>query len=148
MDIYEIRRNNLRAIVDALAEGKQARMAEKLARPANLISRYLKTKNIGDDFARLVEEAYGLQLGCMDTPFEVPAPGELVVLYGVPVTKESVDIAHEIDKLPPELQSQVAQLVHTMVKHHKLAQRFKKPAIEHDPPPPPTQQNARELTQS
>jgi len=142
MDIYEIRRNNLRVLVEALGEGKQARVAEKLERPANLVSRYLKTKKIGDDMARHIEAVYELQPGCMDRPFEAPAAGETIILYGIPVTKDSVDVAHEIDKLPKEMREQVASLVHSMVKHHKLAQRMRKPPLESGgggfiPPPPP-----------
>lgn len=150
MDIYEIRRNNLRVLIEALGDGKQARVAEKLERPANLVSRYLKTKKIGDDMARHIEAVYELQPGCMDTPFEAPAAGETIILYGIPVTKDSVDVAHEIDKLPKEMREQVASLVHSMVKHHKLAQRMRKPPLQSegagDTPPPHSQQSLNELT--
>jgi hypothetical protein len=137
MDIYEIRRNNLRVIVEAISDGKQARLAERLERPANLISRYLKTKKIGDDFARHVESRCDLHPGSMDRPFDAPAPGETVILYGMPVSKESVDVAYEIDKLPPEMRDQVAQLVHSMVKHQKLGQRMKRLTVDESTPPPP-----------
>ena len=146
MDIYEIRRNNLLVIVEALAEGKQVRLAEKLERPANLISRYLKTKKMGDEFARHVEICCGLHPGSMDRPFDAPAPGETVILYGMPVSKESVDVAYEIDKLPPEMRDQVAQLVHSMVKHQKLNQRIKRLTV--DEPTPPSQKTSSELTDS
>lgn len=137
MDIYAIRRNNLRVIVEALTEGKQARLAERLGRAPNLVSRYLKNKKIGDDFARHVEETFELQPGSLDVPFTVPEDGERIMLYGVPVTKESVDVAHELDKLPPEMRAQVAQLVHTMVKHQKLKERQRPAAVTDSVTPPP-----------
>ena len=148
MDIYEIRRNNLRVLVEALGDGKQARVAEKLERPANLVSRYLKTKKIGDEMARHIEAVYELQPGCMDSPFEAPAAGETIILYGIPVTKDSVDVAHEIDKLPREMREQVASLVYSMVKHHKLAQRMRKPPLQSEGAgdTPPSQQSLNELT--
>lgn len=65
-DIYDIRRANLRGLLKAKAQGKQATLALRLDVPPNLVSRWLSGKHIGDDVARGVEEVFGLPYGAMD----------------------------------------------------------------------------------
>jgi hypothetical protein len=70
MDLNEIRRRNLRALMDRTygrnARGAQSRMAEALGKPQNYLSRCLYepekkgAKNIGEDFAREIERAFKL----------------------------------------------------------------------------------------
>lgn len=67
MEISDIRRENLRSLMKQHFEGKQARLADALGKSANYISRCLSTsmpassrKNIGEDFAREIEQALGL----------------------------------------------------------------------------------------
>lgn len=67
MEISDIRRENLRSLMKQRFEGKQARLADALGKSANYISRCLSTsmpaasrKNIGEDFAREIEQALGL----------------------------------------------------------------------------------------
>ncbi|MCR0998684.1 helix-turn-helix domain-containing protein [Serratia rubidaea] len=61
--INDIRRENLRDIINTYFDGKQVRLAEKLENNANLISRWLKPadhkdhKSIGDSVARKLEAA-------------------------------------------------------------------------------------------
>ncbi|MEL5392848.1 helix-turn-helix transcriptional regulator [Serratia nevei] len=61
--INDIRRENLRDIINRDFDGRQVRLAEKLGNNANLISRWLKPatdknhKTIGDTVARRLEEA-------------------------------------------------------------------------------------------
>lgn len=75
MDMHEIRKQNLRAIMVSRFEGKQALLAAALDRPANYISRCLSTssvpnnrKNIGEDFAREIESTLGLERYQLDLP--------------------------------------------------------------------------------
>jgi phage repressor protein C with HTH and peptisase S24 domain len=74
MEISDIRRENLRSLMKQHFEGKQARLADALGKSANYISRCLSTsmpassrKNIGEDFAREIEQALGLDRYRLDT---------------------------------------------------------------------------------
>lgn len=74
MDLYEIRRKNLRALMKSRFNGKQALLAAALDRPANYISRCLSSslnpasrKNIGEEFARDIEGRLGLEKYQMDS---------------------------------------------------------------------------------
>ncbi|MCY1397232.1 putative HTH-type transcriptional regulator [compost metagenome] len=81
MDIYDIRRKNLRALMKSRFNGKQALLAAALERPANYISRCLSSspnpasrKNIGEEFARDIEDRLKLrrhQLDSLDLSAEV-----------------------------------------------------------------------------
>lgn len=76
MDLNEIRRRNLRALMDRTygrnTRGAQSRMAEALGKPQNYLSRCLYepdkkgAKNIGEDFAREIERAFKLEQYAMD----------------------------------------------------------------------------------
>lgn len=78
MDIREVRRHNLKKLMDDKfglgARGAQSRLAEMLGKPQNLLSRYLAppeksgSKTIGEDFAREVETAFGLARYDLDRP--------------------------------------------------------------------------------
>lgn len=78
MDIREVRRRNLKALMDrefgVNARGAQTRLAEKLEKPQNFISRCLAdpdragSKTIGEDFAREIEEKFGLARYALDLP--------------------------------------------------------------------------------
>lgn len=91
MDLRDIRRANLRALMNhyfpAGSRGQQSRFGELLSKPQNLVSRLLMApekkgaKTIGEDLARDVEEALGLDRYAIDDP---ELPGRLAGL----VTKE------------------------------------------------------------
>lgn len=76
MDIRDVRRLNLQKLMDGKfgvgARGAQSRLAEMLGKPQNFISRCLSTpekngaKTIGEDFAREIEEAFGLARYALD----------------------------------------------------------------------------------
>lgn len=78
MDIREIRRANLQKLMDAEygigVRGAQSRLAEKLGKPQNFISRCLGgpekpgSKTIGEDFAREIETVFGLETYALDKP--------------------------------------------------------------------------------
>lgn len=80
MDIREVRRHNLKKLMDKEfglgARGAQSRLAEKLKKPQNFISRCLfepeknGAKTIGEDFAREIEEAFGLARYVLDAPMK------------------------------------------------------------------------------
>ncbi|WP_285355421.1 helix-turn-helix transcriptional regulator [Pseudomonas sp. lyk4-R2A-10] len=68
MEISDIRRENLRTLMKQRFDGRQARLADALGKSANYISRCLSTaqssagsKNIGEDFAREIEQKLGLE---------------------------------------------------------------------------------------
>lgn len=78
MDLREIRRRNLKRLMDREfglgARGAQSRLAERLGKPQNFLSRCLfdpdkkGAKNIGEDFAREIEDAFKLDRYAMDSP--------------------------------------------------------------------------------
>lgn len=78
MDIREIRRINLKKLMDDEfgigARGAQSRLAERLGKPQNFISRCLAepekpgSKTIGEDFAREIEDQFGLDRYALDKP--------------------------------------------------------------------------------
>lgn len=81
MEISDIRRENLRALMKQRFDGKQARLADALGKSANYISRCLSTapssagsKNIGEDFARDIEAKLGLERYQLDRQGMQPAP--------------------------------------------------------------------------
>lgn len=68
MDIKEIRRQNLRHLLEA-TELKSYQFAEKVGTSASTISQYSadsKTRNMGDELARRIEQAFDLPYGYMD----------------------------------------------------------------------------------
>lgn len=77
MDLREVRRHNLHKLMSrefgAGARGAQSRLAEKLGKPQNYISRCLSSpdkagsKSIGEDMAREVELAFGLPRYALDS---------------------------------------------------------------------------------
>ncbi|MFJ2548558.1 S24 family peptidase [Pseudomonas sp. NPDC087612] len=87
MDIREVRRHNLKKLMDDKfgpgARGAQSRLAEMLGKPQNLLSRYLAppeksgSKTIGEDFAREVEAAFELPRYGLDHPLVSNSRGEI-----------------------------------------------------------------------
>lgn len=87
MDIREVRRHNLKKLMDDKfglgARGAQSRLAEMLGKPQNLLSRYLAppeksgSKTIGEDFAREVEVAFELPRYGLDQPLISNSRGEI-----------------------------------------------------------------------
>lgn len=76
MDIKDIRRKNLRHLLDALGL-KSYQFAEKVGTSASTISQYSadsKTRNMGDELARRIEQAFGLPHGYMDKEHAVEKP--------------------------------------------------------------------------
>lgn len=97
MDIREVRRHNLQKLMDREfgpgTRGAQSRLAEKLSKPQNFISRCLAgpekagAKSIGEDFAREIEEAFGLPRYALDSPgLGQSTPAEGNVEIGPPIT--------------------------------------------------------------
>lgn len=78
MDLRDVRRLNLQKLMDGKygvgARGAQSRMAEMLGKPQNFISRCLSSpdksgaKTIGEDFAREIEDAFGVPRYSLDHP--------------------------------------------------------------------------------
>lgn len=76
MDIREVRRHNLRKLMDEKfgvgARGAQSRMAELIGKPQNMLSRLLAdpdrpgAKTIGEDLARSIEQALGVPRYSLD----------------------------------------------------------------------------------
>lgn len=97
MDIREVRRHNLKKLMDEKfglgARGAQSRLAEMLGKPQNLLSRYLAppgksgSKTIGEDFAREVEVAFELPRYGLDHPITSGGGGgfEINVEQGPPI---------------------------------------------------------------
>lgn len=77
MDIREVRRHNLKKLMDKRfgigARGAQSRLADLLGKPQNYLSRCLAepdksgSKTIGEDFAREIEKAFRLKSYALDS---------------------------------------------------------------------------------
>lgn len=80
MDIRDVRKHNLKVLMDRAfgvgTRGAQSRLAEKLGKPQNFVSRCLAepgragAKTIGEDFAREIEQSFGLAAYSLDRPLE------------------------------------------------------------------------------
>lgn len=71
MNIHDIRRNNLRALVDSRFDGKISALATAVERQSSYLSRCLATtgphaKTIGEKFARYIEDSLGLAPHALD----------------------------------------------------------------------------------
>ncbi|EPM0510239.1 TPA: helix-turn-helix transcriptional regulator [Pseudomonas putida] len=92
MELRLVRRQNLQKLMDREygvgARGAQSRLAEKLDKPQNFVSRCLAepgragAKSIGEDFAREIEEAFGLSRYALDIPGM--GLGEVIDVAGLP----------------------------------------------------------------
>jgi len=80
MDIYEIRRQNLKRLLKQRFGGKQVRLASAIDRQPGYVSRCLSDgahrKRIGEDLARNIESSLDLQSGWLDQ--EQQRPGDLM----------------------------------------------------------------------
>lgn len=93
MDIREVRRHNLKKLMDneygVGTRGAQSRLAEKLKKPQNFISRCLfdpnksGAKTIGEDFAREIEKEFGLARYALDAP-GLSCAGDVIDIEGLP----------------------------------------------------------------
>lgn len=73
MDIKEIRLKNLTYVLEKHFDGVKARLARRMNIPPNNLSRYFADnpqhrRNIGDETARMIEDAIGKPKGWMDHP--------------------------------------------------------------------------------
>jgi len=73
MNIYDIRRENLRLLVDVNFLGSQTKLANKVGVGPNLISRLLsgnpaQAQRMGHKLARRIEAALGVTENWMDQP--------------------------------------------------------------------------------
>lgn len=92
MDIYEIRRENLRAIVKSRFNGKITGLAEAVDRAHSYISRCLTNnethrKNIGEEFARDIEKRLKLPPLALDAWGEKDSQASNVAKMLQPVSK-------------------------------------------------------------
>lgn len=85
MDIHDIRRANLAALITTRFSGNQSALATAIDRQASYVSRCLaesgkNQKPIGEKFARHVESCLGLPHGWLDTAHEAAAPSQEAAL--------------------------------------------------------------------
>lgn len=76
-DIYDIRRANLRKILEDIYEGRAVTLAGRLNKQPNQITRIFtreekSRRNLGDALAREIEEVSGLDYGWLDHVHTVP----------------------------------------------------------------------------
>lgn len=92
MELRDVRRQNLQKLMDreygAGVRGAQSRLAVKLGKPQNFISRCLASpesagsKTIGESFAREIEEAFGVPRYGLDAPLELTP--DTISIEGLP----------------------------------------------------------------
>lgn len=83
--INEIRRENLRYLIDRDYEGIDRKLALKLKVQPTQISRYFSKsksrRNISDEYARKIEKASGLDEGWMDEPRHIDPEEHIGISY-------------------------------------------------------------------
>jgi len=107
MELRDVRRLNLQKLMDreygAGVRGAQSRLAEKLGKPQNFISRCLASpessgsKTIGEDFAREIEQAFSIARYALDRPLD--ADTETISVEGLPAP-----LAQKISNYRPVVQ--------------------------------------------
>lgn len=111
MNIHDIRRQNLRALVGD-GKGATTHFAERVGKDRSQISQLLSDKNMGSNVARDIEEALGLPEGWMDNlqvrDTDVPP------IYAAPPPSEPTLSAE---------QREILELHRRMPKRHRAAWR-------------------------
>jgi hypothetical protein len=126
-DIYSIRRKNLARVLQEHAEGNQSQLARSIGKEPNLVNRYLKNKNIGDDIARSVERKYRLESGWMDNAHNGNGPKGEVGIHGFQVTPEGAHLGEEWDKIQGDAYKKIArEFIEGMVAAQKRDERAPK----------------------
>ena len=119
VDVFRTRQDKVRELIREQHGGTQASFADRIGQPANYVSRMLSNragkKNIGEKLARLIEERHGKPVGWLDGLGLAGPAKEGVVLFGIPITREGVQVGAEWEKLDPSVREQVRVLIETMV---------------------------------
>lgn len=107
MDLREVRRHNLQKLMDKEygvgMRGAQSRVAERLGKPQNFISRCLAdpassgAKTIGEDFAREIEAAFKIARYSLDAPLRFDS--QTINVEGLPAP-----LAQKISSYRPTIQ--------------------------------------------
>lgn len=112
VDIYEIRRINLRQIRLELGRGGQAKIADKLGTPIPHVSAMIgknPTRNIGPILARRAEHEFKKDKGWMDQLHD-QKKGNVLNFPGPRLSPEVVDIAKQIEGMQPEARDALRKL--------------------------------------
>lgn len=100
MDIYDIRRENLKALVENA--GGPTRFADKTGRSQSQISQLLTGKNIGAKLARAIEREIGLPVSWMDHPQGVQEPSAPYTADHLQLNRKQREILDLLESLSPE----------------------------------------------
>jgi len=118
MDINEIRRRNLLALLDREAanggqRGARARFASAIERAPDLITRWSANKPLGSDVARHIEACLHLPSGWMDQRHDAQAtkqpPGGAV---DNSTDRLRLEITQHISSAPATTVAEIARLLH------------------------------------
>lgn len=115
MDIYEVRRENLRAAVKIV--GNMTKLAEKVDTSISYLSQCLSDKikkDIGSSMSRRVENALGFEKGWMDTPRGLENSDSPV---------ESLTLL--LDQLSEDEKEDLTEYVYMMIRKRKLVDKYK-----------------------
>jgi hypothetical protein len=121
--ISEIRRDNLRFLVETRFNGNQSALARALDVEPNLISRLLNPaskKKIGDDFARRVERAADKPVNWLDVWHGLTSLREPVATYAAGDTDEGPHPAEMLAlwaELPPAFRSYLLQKARLLAEY-------------------------------
>ncbi|WGI23659.1 S24 family peptidase [Halomonas alkaliantarctica] len=103
MEITDLRRENLKRILDARFNGKRAALADAIDREASYISRCLSDKahrkKIGEEFARHIESRLNLPSRWLDQESPNTKDSQLSPAGGI----ENIDIAPTMAGMSPEI---------------------------------------------
>lgn len=104
LDIYDIRRANLRKVLDKYYEGKPSRLAAALGKQPSQITRLFKPetesgRGMGDSMAREIEQTAGLEYGWMDHLHDPPTQAAFDKMSD---DEQVASILREIAELNPE----------------------------------------------
>lgn len=122
MDIHEIRRRNLRKIIEEQFDGSAAELTRQVDIDPSYISRIFIIKksqhrrNIGNKIARKIEKACGKPHGWMDQPHGQSQPTEE---GGPRLTKEAIKIAWQWLALPKAQRAAVKEMIAALARRKK-----------------------------
>ena len=110
MDVQEIRRANLRRIIDSKFDGVAGRLADAVRKPRPNIGQILSAdRSFGERVARDIEKALGLK------PMSLDAPGDLEIL-----TEEAASIARTYMALSPNGQAKVRYYLEVALEMERI----------------------------
>lgn len=122
MDISEIRRQNLKLLIDQHAGSNQAKFGQLVDWNRSTVNQYLHgARNIGNPSARKLEKKLGLHKGWMDTPhtlgaIDIEPLKDAILAVEAGIARNNIPA----DALSPEKRARIYLEVYRQIKNGTL----------------------------